>query len=81
MKLLFESLQSYANLLLEYMPARYIPTRCVNPCPPVLIRVAISIQKPADSYLDKTGLVALKIWSCVFFNEHDLIVKLRASTL
>ena len=30
MKLLFENLQTYANLLLELMRANYTPTRCVN---------------------------------------------------
>ena len=35
------------------MPANYIPTPCVNPCPSVFIRVGISIQKPLDSHLDK----------------------------
>ena len=79
-KLLFESLQTYANLLLGLMPANHTPTRCVNPCPPVFIRVGISIQKPVDSHLDKTRPVALKIWSCISFYEQDLIVKLRAST-
>ena len=57
------------------------PTRCANPCPPIFIRVGISIQKPVDSHLDKTRPVSLKIWSCLIFNVHDLIVKLRASTL
>ena len=81
MKLLSESLQTYANLLLGLMPAKYTPTRCVKPCPPVFIRVGISIQKPVDSHLDKTRPLALKIWSCLIFNLQDLIVKLRASTL
>ena len=36
---LFEILQTHANLLLELMPANYIPTRCVNPRPPIFIRV------------------------------------------
>ena len=81
MKLLSESLQTYANLLLGLMPANYTRTRCVNPCPPVFIRVGISIQKPVDSHLDKTRPVALKIWACLIFNVQDLIVKLRASTL
>ena len=81
MKLLSESLQTYANLLLELMPANYTPTRCANPCPPVFIRFGISIQTPVDSHLDKTRPVALKIWSCFIFNVQDLIVKLRASTL
>ena len=81
MKLLSESLQTYANLLLELMPANYTPTRCSNPCPPVFKSVGISIQKPVDSHLDKTRPVALKKWSCLIFNVQDLIVKLRASTL
>ena len=81
MKILSDSLQINANLLLGLMAANYIPTRCVNPCRPVFIRVGISIQKRVDSYLDKTRPVALKIWSCLIFNERDLIVKMRASTL
>ena len=81
MKLLSESLQIYANVVLGLMPAKYTTTRCVNPCPQVFIRVGISIQKPVDSHLDKTRPVALKIWSCVIFNVQDLIVKLRASTI
>ena len=80
-KLLSESQQTYANLLLELMPANYTPTRSANPCAPVFIRVGISIQKPVDSHLDKTRRVALKIWSCLIFNVQELIVKLRASTL
>ena len=64
MKLLFESLQTYANLLLGLMPANYIPTRCVNPCLPVFKRVGISIQRRVDIRLDKTRPTALKIWSC-----------------
>ena len=80
MKLLSKSLQIYANLLLGFMPANYTPTRYVNPCPTVFLRVEISIQKPVDSQLGKTGPVALKTWSCPIFNEQDLIVKLRAST-
>ena len=79
MKLLYESLQTYANLLLGLMPANYTPTQCVNPCPPVFIRVGISIQKPVDSYLDKTRPGALKIWSCLISNEQDQNAKLKAS--
>ena len=63
------------------MPANYTPTRYENPSSPVFIRVGISIQKPVDSHLDETRPVALKIRSCLFFNVHDLIVKLRTSTL
>ena len=81
MKLSSESLQSYANLLLQLMPANYTPIRCANPCPPVSIRVGISIQKPVDSHLDKIRPLAAKIWSCFLFNVQYLIVKLRASTL
>ena len=62
------------------MPANSTPTRYANPCPPVFIRVGISIQEPVDSHLDKTRRVALKIWSCLFSNVQDLIVKLRDST-
>ena len=79
MKLLFESLQTYANLLLELMPANYIPNRCVNPCPPVSISVGISIQKRVDSHLDKTRPAALKRWSCPISNEQDQKVKFKAS--
>ena len=81
MKLLSGGLQTYANLMLELMPAKYTLTRCANPCPPVFLRVGISIQKPVDSHLDKTRPVALKIRSCLIFNVQDLIVKLRAFTL
>ena len=63
------------------MPGKYNPTRCVNPCPPVFIRVGLSIKKTVDSHIDKTRSVALKIWSSLIFNEQDLIVKMRASTL
>ena len=62
----FQSLQTYANLLMEMMPLNYIPTRCVNPCPPVFIRDGFSVQKRVDSHLDKTRHAALKN-----FNEQD----------
>ena len=81
LKLLSESPQTHANLLLGLMPTNYTPTRCANPCPPVFIRVGISIQKPADLHLHKTRPAALEKWSCLFFNVQDLILKLRASTL
>ena len=61
------------------MPASYIPTRCVNQCPPVFIRVGISIQKRVDSHLDKTRPAALKIWSFPISNEQNQNVKLKAS--
>ena len=41
MKLSFENQQKYENLLLGLMPINYIPTRCVNPCQQVFIRVGI----------------------------------------
>ena len=58
----FESLQTYANLLLELMQANYIPARCVNPCPLIFLRVGILIEKRVDSSFDKTRPAALKIW-------------------
>ena len=79
MKFLSQSLQKHANPLMGLMPVNYIPTRCVNECPQVFIRVGISIQKQADSHLDKTRPAALKIWSCLFSNEQDRIVKVKAS--
>ena len=60
MKLLSESLQTQANLLLGLIPANYTPIRCVNPCPSVFIRVGMSIKKPVGSHLDKTRPVVLK---------------------
>ena len=65
MKLLSESLQTHANLLLGLVPANSTPTGCTNQSPPVFIRVGISLQKPVDLHLDKTRPVALKIWSCL----------------
>ena len=59
--------------------SQLFPTRCVNPCWPVSIRVGISIQKRVDSYLDKTRPAALKIWWCPTSNEQDQSVKMRAS--
>ena len=79
MKLFFESLQTYANLLLGLTLGNYIPTRCVNPRLPVFIRVGIWTQKRVDSHLDKTRRAALRIWSCPISNEQDQIVKLKAS--
>ena len=79
MKLLIENQQTYANLLLGLTLANYTPTRCVNPCRPVFIRVGISIQKRVDSHLDKTKPAALKIWSRPISNEQDQNVKLKAS--
>ena len=79
MKFLSESLQTYAILLLGLMPANYTPTRCVNPCPPVFIRVGISFQIPVGSLLEKTRPAALRTWSCPISNEHYQNVKLKAS--
>ena len=47
MKFLFEKQQTYANLL-GLTLANYTPTRCVNPCRPVFIRVGYSIQKRVE---------------------------------
>ena len=80
MKFSSQSVQMYANLLLGLMPANYTNARCANPCPPVFIRVSMSIQKPVDSDLDKTSSAALKMRSCLIFNVQDLIIKWRAST-
>ena len=79
MKRLFENQQFYPNLLLGLTLANDTPTRCVNPCRPVFIRVWISIQKRQDSYLDKTRPEALKIWSCLISNEQNQNVKFKAS--
>ena len=48
MKLLLESLQTYANLLLGLTLANYIPTPWVNPCLPVFKSVGIWTQKRVD---------------------------------
>ena len=79
LRLLFKSLQTYANLLLRLMPANYIPPRCVNSCLPVVIRDGVPIQKRLDSHLDKTRPAALKIWSSPISNEQDQNVILKAS--
>ena len=42
---------------------------------PVSIRVGISFWKPLESHLNKTRPAALKIRSCLFFNEQDPIIK------
>ena len=76
---ILESLQTYANLFLGLMPANYIPTRRVNPCLLLFIRVGISIQKRVDSHLDKTKPAPLKRWSGPISNEKDQNVKLKAS--
>ena len=79
MKLLFESLQTNANLLLGLAPANYITTRGVKPCLAVFIRVRIPIQKRVVSHLDKTRPATLKQWSCPISNEQDQNVNLKAS--
>ena len=66
MKLLSESLQTYANLLLGLMSANYTATRWVNLCSPVFIRVGISFQKLVDSHFHKTRTVALRTCSSYF---------------
>ena len=79
MKLLFENQQTHANLLLGLTLPKYTPTRCVNPCRLVFIRVGKSIQKGVGSYLDKTRPAVLKIWSCFVPNEQDQNVELKVS--
>ena len=79
MELSFESLQTYAFLLLRLRLANYIPTRCVNLYLPVFIRIGILTQKRLDSHLDKTRRAALRIWSCPISNEQDQNMKLNAS--
>ena len=78
-KLLIENQQTFAKLLLGMTRTNYTTARCLNPCRPVFIRVAISIQKPVDSHLDKTWPAALKNWSCAIFNEQDQKVKMKVS--
>ena len=77
MKLLFESLQTFAKQLLGLMQANNIHVRCVNPCGPVFICSGISIQRQVVLSFDKTGHAALKTWSCPIFNEQDQIFKLK----
>ena len=55
------------------------PTRCVNPCLSVFIRVGNWTQNRVDSHLDKTRPAALKILSCLISNKQDQNVKLKAS--
>ena len=78
-KHLFESLQTYANLLLGLMPANCFSTRRVNPCLPVFIGIGISLQRRVDLFLEKTKPAALKRWSSPISNEQDQNVKLKAS--
>ena len=80
MKVFFQSLQTYANLLLAgLIPANYIPIQYVNLCLSVVIRVGISNQTRVDSQLDKTRRAALKKWSIPISNEQDQNVKLITS--
>ena len=50
-KLLFDSLQAYANQLWGLVLANCTRFRCVNLCPPVLIRGRISDHKQVYSYI------------------------------
>ena len=59
-KLLFKSLQTYANQLLGLMEANSNRIRHVSPCPPVFIGVGISIRRQVASHPDKTRRIALK---------------------
>ena len=81
LELLSESLQTYANLSLGLMKAKYTPTRCINSCPLASRRVGIWIRKPVDLQFERRRPVALKKWSWLTFNEKNLFVKSRASAL
>ena len=74
-----ENQKIYSNRLLGLALANQTPTRCVNPCQLVFIRVDISIQRRVDLRLEKTRPAALRIWSCPIFNEKDWNVKVKAS--
>ena len=78
-KLLIECLQTNAKHLKGLMLANQIPTRYVNPCPPVYIQVEIPNEKKVVSHFDKTRPVAFKIKSNLVFNEEDQTAKPRAS--
>ena len=68
-ELLFGILQPYAKLLLGLMIASYTPTRRVSPCYPVIVRVAISIQRQVDSHRGKKGHSTSELWSYLMFKE------------
>ena len=53
MKFSFESLPTYEKQLWGLMLAKRTPIRCFHPCPPVFIRVGISMSQQVDSHLDK----------------------------
>ena len=76
---LLRRLTNLCNSIVRIDASQLYPTRCVNPCRPVFIRVGISIQERVDSYLDKTRPAVLKMWSCPFSNEQEQNVKLKAS--
>ena len=76
---LFEKQQLYANPLFALTLANYTPARCVNPCQLVFIRVRILIRKRVYLCLDKTIPAVSEIWFCLFFNEQEQHVKLKAS--
>ena len=84
MRVSFKNHETYANLLLGLTLANCTPTRCVNQCRPVFIRVDISIQRRVALRLDKTrpqlgnyGLIlglqrpGCKIQSLITTDRHD----------
>ena len=79
MKRFFRKSANVSKSIVGIDASQLNPTRCVNPCPPVFIRVWISIQKRVESHLDKTRPAALKIWLCPISNKQDQNVKLKAS--
>ena len=79
MKVSLENQPTYANLLLGLIWVNYTPTRCVNLCQPVFIKVGTSVQRQIDLRFDKTKPAALKKWSCPFFKKKDQNLKLKAS--
>ena len=84
MRVSLKNHETYANLLLGLTLTNCTPTRCVNQCRPVFIRVEILIQRRVDLRLDKTrpqlgkyGLVLglprpdCKIQSFITTDRHD----------
>ena len=78
-KTFFESIRTCANQLLGFMPANYTPTRCVNLCRHDLTCVGITISRQLGAHFEKTATAALKIGSCLIFNEQDQNIGLKAS--
>ena len=73
MELLFENPRTNVNLLLGLTLANYITTRCVNLCR--LVSMLFGIRETVVSRLEETK----RLWTCLFFNEQDQNVELKAS--